>query len=361
MCKIIFYEKITENATIFSEYIFKRRYFKMGKTKSLGYQIHTALNEINMQNQEKRTEIYNKENGTHFLSVGKREFKRNGTSINYVFSQRSAQNLAEKSKNLVKFLKENYNIKMVKEITPKMCLEYLNTKQGCSKKTISSYKNMLEKVSLACAKKFGCEQFYTQEVKTYKVEDTYNTNSARIYTNTEIEQICNFKGSRQNEIKTMAFLGCRVFELINLKAEDINLDKHIYTTTVKDGKIDTYSTVHIIGKGGKDSYRVILPEYRAFFEELKQGKNPTDRLFDLPKDTKSARMTMSNEIRKITKELGLKVSGKNHQFRKYHCQQALAYYISKGWSREKAESFVIQRHLSHSGERKDLKQIYLYS
>ncbi len=333
----------------------------MGKTKSLGYQIHTALAEINLQNQDKRTDIYNRENGTHFQSVGKREFKKNGTSINYVFSQRSAENLAEKSKNFVKFLKENYNIKMVKEITPKMCVEYLNSKQGCSKKTVSAYKNMLEKVSIACSKKFGCEQFYTQEVKTHKVEDTYKTNSARTYTNAEIEQICNYKGSRQAEIKTMAYLGCRVFELINIKAEDINLDTHTYKTTVKDGRIDTFSTVHIVGKGGKDSYRVILPEYRAFFEELKQGKNPQDRLFDLPKDTKLARLTMSNELRKITKELGFEVSGKNHQFRKYHCQQALEYYISKGWSREKAESFVIQRHLSHSGERKDLKQIYLYS
>jgi len=333
----------------------------MGKNKSLGYQIHTALAEINLQNQEKRTDIYNRENNTHFQSVGKREFKKNGTSINYIFSQRTAQNLAEKSKNFVKFLKENYNIKMVKEITPKMCLEYLNTKQGCSKKTVASYKNMLEKVSLACAKKFGCEQFYTQEVKTHKVEDTYKTNSSRIYTNTEIEQIYNYKGSRQNEIKTMAFLGCRVFELINIKAEDINLDTHTYTTTTKDGRIDTYSTVHIIGKGGKESYRVILPEYRKFFEELKQGKNPQDRLFDLPKDTKLARLTMSNEIRKITKELGLAVSGKNHQFRKYHCQIALQHYLDKGWSREKAESMVIQRHLSHSGDRKDLKQIYLYS
>ena len=334
---------------------------KMGKNKSLGYQIHTALAEINMQNQEKRTEIYNRENNTHFSSVGKREFKRNGTSINYIFSQRTAQCLAEKSKNFVKFLKENYNIKMVKEITPKMCLEYLNTKQGCSKKTISAYKNMLEKVSVACSKKFGCEQFYTQEVRTYKVEDTYKTNSARIYTNAEIEQICNYKSSRQKEIQTMIFLGCRVFELINLTCGSVNLDTHTYTTTAKDGRIDTYSTVHIVGKGGKDSYRVILPQYRAFFEELIKGKNPNDRLFDLPKDTKLARLTMSNEIRKITKELGLEVSGKNHEFRKYHCQQALEYYISKGWSKEKAESFVIQRHLSHSGERKDLKQIYLYS
>ena len=140
----------------------------------------------------------------------------------------------------------------------------------------------------------------------------------------------------------MAFLGCRVFELLNLKAGDINLDSHTYTTTTKDGKIDTYSTVHIVGKGGKDSYRIILPEYRAFFEELKQGKNPQDRLFDLPKDTKLARLTRSNEIRKITKELGLESSGKNHEFRKYHCQKALEYYISKGWSKEKAEHFLHQ-------------------
>ena len=333
---------------------------KMGKNKSLGYQIHTALAEINMQNQEKRTEIYNRENGTQFQSVGKREFKRNGTSINYIFSQRSAQNLAEKSKNFVKFLKENYNIKMVKQITPQMCLDYLNTKQGCSKKTVAAYKNMLEKISIACSKKFGCEQFYTPEVKAHKVEDTYKTNSARIYTNAEIEKIYNYPSDKQNIIKTLCFIGCRIFE-VNIKVKDINLDTHTYTTTAKDGRIDTYSTVHIIGKGGKDSYRPILPQYRDFFAELIKGKNPTDRLFDLPKDTKLARLTMSNEIRKITKELGLTVSGKNHEFRKYHCQIALQYYLDKGWSREKAESFVIQRHLSHSGERKDLKQIYLYS
>ena len=136
---------------------------KMGKNKSLGYQIHTALAEINMQNQEKRTEIYNKENGTHFSSVGKREFKKNGTSINYVFSQRTAQCLAEKSKNFVKFLKENYNIKMVKEITPKMCLEYLNTKQGCSKKLYLHIKICWKKFLLLVQKSLGVSSFIHQK------------------------------------------------------------------------------------------------------------------------------------------------------------------------------------------------------
>ena len=333
----------------------------MGKSKSLGFQIHSALAEINLQDKDKRTEIFNKENNTHYKTVGKREFKQNKTSINYIFSKRSAENITEKSKTFTKFLKENYNVKMVRDITPQMCIAFLDTKQGCSSKTISAYKNALEKISLACSQKFHIQGFYTEDVRTHKEVDTYKTNSSRLYTNEQIEKIYNFESKRQAEIKCMCFLGCRVFEMIGIKAEDINLTKHIYTTTTKDGKIDTYNTVKIIGKGGKLSYRPILPQYRSFFQELIKGKQSTEKVFDLPKNEKMARLTMSNEIRRITKELGIAESGKNHEFRKYHCQLAVEYYVSNGWSREKAETFVIQRHLSHSGERQDLKKIYLYS
>ena len=333
----------------------------MGKSKSLGFQIHSALAEINLQDKDKRTEIFNKENNTHYKTVGKREFKQNKTSINYIFSKRSAENITEKSKTFTKFLKDNYNVKMVRDITPQMCIAFLDTKQGCSSKTIASYKNAIEKIAIACSQKFHIENFYTDLVRKYKVEDTYKNNSKRVYTNTQIEQIYNYKSNKQAEIKTMAFLGCRVFELINIKAEDINLTKHTYTTTPKDGKIDTYNTVKIIGKGGKLSYRPILPQYRSFFQELIKDKQGAEKVFDLPKNEKMARLTMSNEIRRITKDLRIAESGKNHEFRKYHCQLSVEYYVSKGWSREKAERFVIQRHLSHSGERQDLKKIYLYS
>lgn len=74
---------------------------------------------------------------------------------------------------------------------------------------------------------------------------------------------------------------------------------------------------------------------------------------------KMARLTMSNEIRRITKALELPQTGKNHEFRKYHCQLAVEHYFSKGWEREKAEKYVIQRHLSHSSERQDLKKIFI--
>ena len=133
----------------------------MGKTKSLGFQIHSALAEINLQDKEKRTDIFNKENDTNYKTVGKREFKKNNTSINYIFSKRSAENITEKSKTFVKFLKDNYNVKMVRNITPQMCIAFLDTKQGCSSKTISSYKNAIEKIAIACSCKFHIDNFYT--------------------------------------------------------------------------------------------------------------------------------------------------------------------------------------------------------
>ena len=333
----------------------------MAKSKSLGYQIHSALAEINLQDKEKRTDIFNKENDTNYKSVGKREFKKNGTSINYIFSKRSAENIAEKSKTFTKFLKETYNVKMVRDIKPEMCIAFLDTKQGCSSKTISAYKNTIEKIAIACSYKFHIDNFYTDTVRKHKVADTHKSNSKRVYTNEQIEQIYNYKSDRQAEIKTMSFLGCRVFELIGIKAKDVNLSKHTFETTPKDGKIDTFNTVKIIGKGGKVSFRPILPQYRQFFQELIKDKQPTEKLFDLPKNEKMARLTMSNEIRRITKALELPQTGKNHEFRKYHCQLAVEHYVSKGWEREKAEKYVIQRHLSHSSERQDLKKIYLFS
>ena len=94
----------------------------MGKSKSLGYQIHSALNVINLQESEKRTELFNKLNGTDFQYVGKREFKKLGQTKEFIFSKRTAENTTEKAKTFCTFLKENYNIKLVRDITPDMAI-----------------------------------------------------------------------------------------------------------------------------------------------------------------------------------------------------------------------------------------------
>ena len=132
----------------------------MGKIKSLGYQIHSALSEINLQDPNKRTEVFNKLNNTDFCYVGKREFKKLGQTKEYIFSRRTAENTTEKSKTFINYIKENYNVKFVKDITPEMVKSVLDSRDTKSQKTITSYKNMLYKVNTVIQLKFGCKGFY---------------------------------------------------------------------------------------------------------------------------------------------------------------------------------------------------------
>lgn len=41
----------------------------MGKSKTLGYQIHSALQDINLQDTKKRVKVFNDLNGTDFTNV----------------------------------------------------------------------------------------------------------------------------------------------------------------------------------------------------------------------------------------------------------------------------------------------------
>ena len=68
----------------------------MGKTKNLGYQIYSALNEINLQDADKRTALFNSINHTDLDYVGKRELKKLGQTKEYIFSKRTAENKVEK-------------------------------------------------------------------------------------------------------------------------------------------------------------------------------------------------------------------------------------------------------------------------
>lgn len=319
----------------------------MGKTKSLGFQIYSALQEINLQDTGKRTDVFNKLNGTDFDSVGKREFKQLGQNKEFIFSRRTAENTVEKSKTFTKFLKENYNIKYVKDITPEMVKSFLDSRNTQNQKTISSYKNMLYKIDVAIRLKFGCEGFYNKEIENYKIKNSEKSNSKRLYSNQDIQKILSVKSKYSNELKFMSILGCRVHELCNIKVKDINLKN---------------MTVFIKGKGGRPSYRPILPSEIKFIKDLVKCKNQDEKVFNVPTDEKKTRQVIGSEIRKITKDLGLPVSSKCHEFRKYASQNYFHYLVNScGYSVKDAEEITVSKLLSHGNDREDLKNIYLRS
>ena len=121
-------------------------------------------------------------------------------------------------------------------------------------------------------------------------------------------------------------------------------------------------TVFIKGKGGRPSYRPIIPTQIKFIKDLIKGKNKDERVFNVPVDEKKTRQIIGSEIRKITKDLGLPVSSKCHEFRKYAAQNYFHYLVdSCGYSVKDAEEITVSRLLSHGKDREDLKNIYLRS
>ena len=321
----------------------------MGKIKTLGYQIYSALSEINLQDPDKRTEIFNSLNSTNCDKVGKREFKKLGQNKEYIFSKRTAENTAEKSKTFINYIKENYNVKFVKDITPEMVKSFLDSRNTNSQKTITAYKNMLYKVDVAIKLKFGCKGFYNETISNYKLDkkNTVKTNSKRLYSDTEIKQILSVDSKYSNELKFMSVLGCRVHELCLIKVKNFDLKN---------------MTVYIEGKGGRPSNRPILPSEIGFIKELIKGKGQDERVFKVPLNENKTRSLIGSEIRRITKKLDLPISSKCHEFRKYAAQNYFKYLVNScGYSVKAAEEITVSKLLSHGENREDLKNIYLRS
>ncbi|MBO5060119.1 MAG: tyrosine-type recombinase/integrase [Clostridia bacterium] len=321
----------------------------MGKVKSLGYQFYSSLQEINMQDSIKRTDIYNKMNSTDYEYVGKREFKQKGQTKEFIFSRRTAENVVEKSKTFSKFLKENYNIKYVKEITPEMAKAFLDSRNTNSQKTITAYKNMLYKLDVAIKLKFGCKGFYNETISNYKLdkENIVKTNSKRLYTDSQIKQILDVDSKYSKELKFMSVVGCRVHELCSVRVKNFDLKN---------------MTVYIEGKGGRPSNRPILPTEINFIKELIKGKGQNEKVFNVPINEKETRSIIGSEIRRITKSLDLPISSKCHEFRKYAAQNYFKYLVNNcGYSVKDAEEITVSKLLSHGENREDLKKIYLRS
>ena len=196
-------------------------------------------------------------------------------------------------------------------------------------------------------KKFGCSGFYDSNVENYKVQNPEKSNSKRLYSNQDIQKILSVESKYSNELKFMSVLGCRVHELCNIKVKDIDLKNMI---------------VFIKGKGGRPSFRPILPTEINFIKSLVKDKNDNEKVFNVPNDEKKTRQVIGSEIRKITKELGLPISSKCHEFRKYASQIYFNYLVNFcGYSVKDAEEITISKLLSHGENREDLKKIYLRS
>ena len=133
----------------------------MGKKKSLFYQFQSSINDSE-SGHKKFVDKHSQKSQTEQESQPWRI---------YSFSAKS--NLLDTAHNLSGYLKEQYGISKVKEISSDMCQSWLDhcAKSGCSIATLECYKSNLKKLSHVINRHFGLHTDFSTTVKHELVTD----------------------------------------------------------------------------------------------------------------------------------------------------------------------------------------------
>ena len=328
----------------------------MGKKKSLFYQFQSSINDSE-SGHKKFVDKHSQKSQT--------EQKEQLWRV-YSFSAKS--NLLDTAHNFSGYLKEQYGISKVKEISSDMCQSWLDhcAKKGCSISTLECYKSNLKKLSHVVNRHFGLHTDFSTMVKQELIIDKTSPREFAL-SKEEIEMVkasivkpCN----SSNYFLFSSFCATRVNTVEKLMCRDLTFGK------------DYAVTVRILGdKGGRD--RTITIQDKEFYKlcrSLVSNKNPNSLVFGgIKKD--SADRWLNRRLHKLNitvpmdKTIGSKrvMKSGNHAVRKAaiqaYCQKQYNYYLEQGYSSEdakrQAEKDCCVR-LGHGSEnRSDIIKIYL--
>lgn len=327
----------------------------MGKKKSLFYQFESSINDSE-SGHKKFVDKHSQKSQTEQESQPWRI---------YSFSAKS--NLLDTAHNLSGYLKEQYGISKVKEISSDMCQSWLDhcAKSGCSIATLNCYSSNLKKLAHVINRHFGLHTDFSTTVKHELVIDKTSPREFAL-SKEEIEMVkasivkpCN----SSNYFLFSSFCATRINSIEKLMCRDLTFGK------------DYAVTVRIIGdKGGRD--RTITVQDKEFYKlcrSLVSNKNPDSLLFGgIKKD--SANRWLNRRLHRLgitvkSQTIGGKAIFKrgNHSVRKFaiqeYCQKQYNHYLEQGLSpdaaKRQAEKDACIR-LGHGSEgRSDIIKIYL--
>lgn len=327
----------------------------MGKKKSLFYQFESSINDVE-SGHKKFVDKHSQKSQTEQESQPWRI---------YSFSAKS--NLLDTAHNFSGYLKEQYGISKVKEISSDMCQSWLDhcAKSGLSLSSLECYRSNLKKLSHVVNRHFGLHTDFSTTVKHELVIDKTSPREFAL-SKEEIEMVkasivksCN----SSNYFLFSSFCATRVNTVEKLMCRDLTFGK------------DYAVTVRILGdKGGRD--RTITVQDKEFYKlcrSLVSNKNPDSLLFGgIKKD--SANRWLNRRLHRLgitvkSQTIGGKAIFKrgNHSVRKFaiqeYCQKQYNLYLEQGLSPDAAKSQAEKDaciRLGHGSEgRSDIIKIYL--
>ncbi len=327
----------------------------MGKKKSLFYQFASSIND----SESGHKKFVDKHSQKAQTEQEKQPWR--------VYSFSAKNNLLDTAHNFSGYLKEQYGISKVKEISSDMCQSWLDhcAKNGCSISTLESYKSNLNKLSHIINRHFGLHKDFSTTVKHELIIDKTSPREFAL-SKEEIEMVkssivkpCN----SSNYFLFSSYCATRINSVEKLMCKDLTFGKN-YEIEIR-----------IIGdKGNRDrSFTIQDKEFYKLCRSLVSNKNPNDLVFGgIKKD--SANRWLNRRLHRLgitvkSHTIGNKAIYKkgNHSVRKYaiqeYCQKQYNYYLEQGLSPDAAKAQSEKDacvRLGHSSEgRNDIIKIYL--
>ncbi len=247
--------------------------------------------------------------------------------------------LNEFSHDFAGFIRSEYHVKRVADITPAMCQHYLDGKleSGVSSETAHTYRSYLAKLSKCVNKAYGIRTDYTTTVDESKVQNT-DTIKQYSFTKEEMERILDAPrpSASLNALKFAYATGVRVNTLERLEVRHIDFQR---------GEILVFKD-----KGSRSRVLPMDEQTAKLLRECIKGKNPQDKVFGVKKGSICRFLRRRCEKLQITTPDGRIKSG--------------VHSIRKLWAEEHCKAHgtgPTLKALGHGEQRSDLCSVYLAS
>lgn len=291
--------------------------------KSLFYQFNSAIDMCFVPHFDKHSDKHNPQaDSTHIIK-----------------SLSAKHNLKDFAHNFTDFIKAEYSVKQIKDITPAMCESFIirRLSEGCTIKTARAYKSSLLKLQHCSARAFHINPDYSVTIDESKAEPAVSIKEYS-FTREELEKILDAPRKSQSlyALQFAYFTGCRVNTLERLEVRHIDFQR---------GEITIFKD-----KGGRTRTIAMDEQTAKFLRERIRSKNPQDRVFDVKKGS------VNRYLRRRCEKLGIctadgRIKSGVHSIRKLHAEEYAA----------KHGTGATMKMLGHGEQRGDLESVYLHS
>lgn len=305
------------------------------------------------------------------------------------FNPNTKENTELLSKDFAKFMKSEFReIKRAVDIKTEHVQSFLEQKasNGCNENTIYNYRSQLNKLNACIHERYDksgaqlekWETVMPSKFENFTTNDLYDNKLRDIFMNPQdlalVRQSLedrNAKTALREGLLIADALGCRVAEVVSIRAWQVDLEKHTVTIVQHDGDTDRGPKT---GRGRVVSFD---SKFDNEFKELLKDKDKDDRLCDVKPE--SLHRAWEREIKDhLAKDYPHLMEYIQHQtsfhairkenndtYRKEMENQKFKELVDKGVNENKARAEAKEfskrqsmLRLGHSAERDNLERVY---